>query len=78
MDYEERYLNLLDKIQANTDAVRAQLANHETRITVLETAKRDDWKASLLMLLAKAVVIGAVVIASLAGAGGLLKSVLGL
>lgn len=44
MTSEERYMALLDKIQANTDAVRQQLANHEARITVLETKKNEDWK----------------------------------
>lgn len=77
MDSDERYMALLDKIQANTDAVRQQLANHEARITVLETKKSEDWKTTLLMLLAKAVVIGGVVIASLAGAGSILTKILG-
>lgn len=77
MTSEERYMALLDKIQANTDAVRQQLANHEARITVLETKKNEDWKAQLLMLLAKCVVIGGVTIASLCGAGGLLTTIFG-
>ena len=46
-------------------------------MVVLEQKKDDNWKNQLLMLLAKAVVIGAVAIGTLVGAGGLLSKVLG-
>ena len=76
----ETVLRLTDKIEANTTALREMLANHEARITVLETStKRDDgWQSQLLVLLAKALVIGAVAIGSLAGAGGLLSKIMGI
>lgn len=72
MDVDEKYMRLLDKIQAVTDAINKQLMQHETRITLLEVKKNEDWKAQLLMLLAKCIVIGGVTIASLSGAGGIL------
>lgn len=72
MDADEKYIMLLDKIQGVTDAINKQLMQHETRITLLESKKNDDWKSQLLMLLAKCVVIGGVTIASLSGAGGIL------
>ena len=53
------------------------LANHETRLTVLEKSKSDDWKNQLLMLLAKALVVGTVCVGSLVGAGGILSKVMG-
>ena len=60
------------------------LSNHEMRITILESkkddneSKKDDnWKTQLLMLLAKAVVVGAVAIGSLVGASGLIAKVFG-
>lgn len=68
---------LLDKIQGVTDAINKQLMQHETRITLLESKKNDDWKSQLLMLLAKCIVIGGVTIASLCGAGGLLTQIVG-
>ena len=74
----DMFQRLADQIRENTDALRSIISNHETRIVVLENNKTDgDWKTSLLMLLAKALVIGAVSIGSLAGAGSLLKSVVG-
>ena len=52
------------------------------RIVVLEkephAEKSTDWKEQLLMLLAKAVVIGGVTVAGLAGCGNLLKGIFGL
>ena len=50
------------------------------RIVVLETkepAKDADWKNQLLMLLAKAAVIGFVSIGSLVGAGSLIGKIFG-
>ena len=53
-----------------------KLTNHEQRLTSLETKKDADWKNQLLMLLAKATVIGLVAIGSLTGASGIITKVL--
>ena len=53
-----------------------KLADHEQRLDELERGSSGDWKAQLLMLLAKAVVIGGVSIAALVGAGGLLDKII--
>ena len=57
-----------------------KLADHEKRLDDLEKSKEskeDSWKNQLLMLLAKAAVIGGVSIASLVGAGGILSKIIG-
>ena len=57
-----------------------KLADHEKRLDDLEKkkdSKEDNWKTQLLLLLAKAAVIGGVSIASLVGAGGILSKILG-
>ena len=57
-----------------------KLADHEKRLDDLEKkkdSKEDNWKTQLLLLLAKAAVIGSVSIASLVGAGGILSKILG-
>lgn len=87
MTEEERYEKLndkldriLEKIDSKFDGMEKKIQNHEVRIVVLETrepSKKDDWKTQLLMLLGKAITIGVVVIGSLAGAGSLLKPILG-
>ena len=87
MTEEERYEKLndkldriLEKIDGKFDGMEKKIQNHEVRIVVLETrepSKKDDWKTQLLMLLGKAITIGIVVIGSLAGAGSLLKPILG-
>ena len=87
MTEEERYEKLndkldriLEKIDGKFDGIEKKIQNHEVRIVVLETrepSKKDDWKTQLLMLLGKAITIGIVVIGSLAGAGSLLKPILG-
>lgn len=87
MTEEERYEKLndkldriLEKIDGKFDGMEKKIQNHEVRIVVLETrepSKKDDWKTQLLMLLGKAITIGVVVIGSLAGAGSLLKPILG-
>ena len=72
---------LIDKLDSKFDAFDQKLQNHEVRIVVLEQKapeEKKDWKSEIIMLLVKAVVIGGVAIASLAGAGGMLKGVLGL
>ena len=53
-----------------------KLADHEQRLDELERGSSGDWKTQLLMLLAKAVVIGGVSIAALAGAGGILDKII--
>lgn len=80
----DMFIKLMDEIHQNTSALKDMLANHEARITVLERSdekkeveKGGQWRNDLLMLLAKAVVIGGVCIASLVGAGGLLQRILG-
>lgn len=58
-----------------------KLADHEKRLDNLEKKKDDkddNWKTQLLLLLAKAAVIGGVSIASLVGAGGILSKICGL
>lgn len=58
-----------------------KLADHEKRLDDLEKKKDDkddNWKTQLLLLLAKAAVIGGVSIASLVGAGGILSKICGL
>lgn len=87
MTEEERYEKLndkldriLDKIDGKLTGIDNKLQNHEVRIVVLETkepSKKEDWKTQLLMLLAKAIVIGGVAIAGLAGVGGIISKIFG-
>lgn len=75
----EMFIKLMEEIHQNTSALKDMLANHEARITVLEKSddkKEDGWKVSLIMLLAKATVIGLVSIGSLTGASKLIQTVL--
>ncbi len=67
----------LSALNANMKNVLDKLADHEKRLDDLEKKKDDGWKNQLLMLLAKAAVIGGVAIASLVGAGGILSKILG-
>ena len=71
----EIFQNFLDKLQKNTDELQEMLRNHEKRLIYLETKKDDDWKTQLLMMLAKALVIGLVAIGSLVGASSLIAKV---
>ena len=70
---------LIDKLDNKFDAFDQKLHNHEVRIVVLEQKApeeaKKDWKSEIIMLLVKAVVIGGVAIASLAGAGGILAKI---
>ena len=70
---------LIDKLDNKFDALDQKLHNHEVRIVVLEQKApeeaKKDWKSEIIMLLVKAVVIGGVTIASLAGAGGILAKI---
>lgn len=75
----EMFMKLMEEIHQNTSALKDMLANHEARISVLEKSeekKGGEWKNELLMLLAKATVIGMVAIGSLTGASSLIQRVL--
>jgi len=75
----EMFIKLMEEIHQNTSALKDMLANHEARITVLEKSedkKEDGWKNTLLLLLAKACVIGLVTVGSLTGATKLIQAVL--
>lgn len=75
----DMFMKLMDEIHQNTSALKDMLANHEARITVLEKSedkKGVDWRTQLLMLLAKATVVGLVAIGSLTGASGIITKVL--
>lgn len=75
----EMFIKLMEEIHQNTSALKDMLANHEARITVLEKSedkKGGQWKNELLLLLAKATVIGLVAIGSLTGASSLIQKVL--
>ena len=75
----EMFIKLMEEIHQNTSALKDMLANHEARITVLERSdenKGGKWKNELLLLLAKATVIGLVAIGSLTGASSLIQKVL--
>lgn len=71
------FQRLSDQLRQTTDALQKIISNHETRIVVLEQKKNDDWKTSLIMLLAKAAVIGFVAVGSMAGAGKILAKMFG-
>lgn len=71
----------LSALNANMKNVLDKLADHEKRLDDLEKKKddkEDNWKTQLLLLLAKAAVIGGVSIASLVGAGGILSKICGI
>lgn len=75
----EKIDKLIDKLDTKFDAIDDKLQNHEVRIVVLEQKtpnEKKDWKGDVITLLVKAVVIGAVSIASLAGASGILTKIL--
>lgn len=74
---------LTDSLHQTTSNLEKMLANHETRITVLE--RHDEWQQKtgdsdgqwlkqLVPLLTKAVIIALTSIATLTGAGGILKT----
>ena len=66
----------LSALNANMKNVLDKLTNHEQRLTNLEQKNDKGWKNELLMLLAKATVIGLVAIGSLTGASSLIQKVL--
>lgn len=69
----------LGKLNGNMESVLSQLAQHNTRITNLEknSSGGSGMKDQLLSLLAKALVIGSVGIACLAGGAGILSKIFG-
>lgn len=76
----EFFIKLNGELQAlntNMRNVLDKLTNHEQRLTSLEQRKDEGWKNQLLMLLAKAVVIGAVAIGSLSGASSIIAKIFG-
>ena len=70
----------LSKIEEKLSGVCEVLAQHEHRITTLETNKtsstNDSWKNQLLLLLGKSIIIGLTTIVSLVGGGSLLSQIL--
>ena len=81
---DDKVTEMLLKISNDTAEIKAdirnidkRLDNHETRIVILEkqAPEKDSWKNQLLMLLAKAIVIGGVAVGSLAGGGHILQKV---
>lgn len=74
--------NSLAALNANMESVLSKMADHETRIHLLEqyhpvTSKDNSFKDDLLKLLARATVIGLVVIGSLTGAGTIIAKMFG-
>ena len=76
LDIWVRISSQIGELNASVKSVLNKLANHEQRLTTLETKKDSDWKVQLLMLLAKATTIGLVALAGVAGAGGILSQLL--
>lgn len=66
----------IGELNASVKSVLDKLTNHEQRLTNLEQKKEEPWKNQLLMLLAKATVIGLVSIGSLIGASSMIQKVL--
>ena len=67
----------IGELNSSIKTVLERLTNHEQRLTNLEQKKDEGWKNQLLMLLAKATVIGLVAIGSLTGASSLIAKVVG-
>lgn len=69
---------ILEKLNDKLEDMNKSIQNHEVRIVVLERKAPDagrDWKGEVIGLLVKAVVVGSVAMASLAGAGGILQKI---
>lgn len=73
----EMFQNFLDKLQKNTDELQEMLRNHESRLIVLETEKKNGIKDKLLEWLMKGLLIALGIIATSAGAASVLKPILG-
>lgn len=71
------FQKLSDQLRETSDQLKQIVSNHETRLVVLEQKKDESWKNQLLMLLAKAAVIGAVAIGSLSGASSIIAKIFG-
>ena len=70
----------LAELNANQKNLQAILANHENRITTIEsttTKEKTSFKDDLIQLMIKGLVGSIFVIGSLAGAGGILAKILG-
>lgn len=83
MKLSDKIDKLIDKIDTKLYMLDSKLQNHEVRIVVLEKrpsekeqASSKDWKTDIIMLLTKAITIGAVGIATLAGGGAVLSKIL--
>lgn len=84
MDDEKIYglfEKLADKLQANTDALRDLLANHEIRIVKLESSKQTEgekpdrkWSTQIIFMLVKALLIATGIIAGGLGVSQISKS----
>ena len=70
----------LSKIEEKLSGVCEVLAQHEHRITTLETNKtsstNDSWKNQLLMLLAKSLIIGLTALCTICGGSSILSQIL--
>lgn len=73
--------NSLAALNANMESVLSKMADHESRIHILEQyhpkSKDDSFKDELLKLLARATIISVVVIGSLTGAGSIIAKMFG-
>ena len=65
----------LSALNANMKNVLDKLADHEKRLDDLEKGKSSSWKDDLLKWLVRGLVASVLVIGSLTGAAGLIKSV---
>ena len=79
MKLTEKLDKFIDKLDTKFLQFDQKLQHHETRLVVLEvhdkTDEKKDWKSDIIILLVKAVLIGGVAIASLAGAGGVISKI---
>lgn len=66
----------LGALNANMATVLGKLTQHEGRISKLENKEDHNFKDTMMMWLAKALIVAVVTICSLAGGGTLLKSIL--
>ena len=70
----------IGELNASIKNVLDNISNHEGRILRLErnsNERHENWKNDLLMLLAKAVVVGSVAVATLVGGGSVLAKIFG-
>lgn len=70
----------LGEMNSKLGSLCETIAKHEVRLTELEREKRvstTDWRNGVIELLVKALIIGLVSVASLAGGGSILFKVFG-